>query len=65
MVRCGLLGTALDYSNGIASTEDDFFDDIVKIKILIENDKITVEASSTDAESGYNGINGTYELEKK
>lgn len=57
------LGMPLDYADGVASAEDDFFDDIVKIKVVIESDKIIVEASSTDPESGYNGINGTYELQ--
>lgn len=58
------LGMPLDFANGVASANDDFFDDIVKIKIVFENDSITVEASSTDSESGYNGINGVYLLEK-
>ena len=56
------LGTTLDYAVGVASIEEEFFDDIVKIKIIFGDDIITVEASSTDPESGYNGINGTYQL---
>lgn len=56
------MGNTLDYSNGIASIEDTFFDDIEKISIIIEKDKIILEASSTDADSLYNKISGTYEL---
>ena len=58
------LGMPLDFANGVASAESDFFDEVNKVRIVFEGDKITVEASSTDPESGYNGINGTYLLKK-
>lgn len=59
----GSTGVTLDYSNGIATREDDFFDEHYKITVIIDNTQIIVEASSDDPSSNFNNMNGTYYLQ--
>lgn len=56
-------GITLNYSNGIASREDDFFDEHYKITATIDYNQLTVEASSDDPSSDFNKMNGTYYLQ--
>lgn len=59
----GYTGVTLDYSNGIASKEDDFFDEHYKITAIIDYNQITVEAFSDDPNSNFNNMSGTYYLQ--
>ena len=59
------IGLNLDYSNGVASKEEESFGDLEKIRIIVSQDQIVVEASSTDSESYLNLISGTYKLKNK
>ena len=56
------LGNTLNYSNGVASLEEESFGETDKINIKVETDKIIVDASSTDINSILNKINGTYQF---
>lgn len=56
------IGAVLNYQNGIATYEEEFFDDINKINMQVSGDTIVVEASSTEKDSNYKHINGTYKF---
>ena len=54
------IGAVLEYENGVATYEEESFGDVSKINMKIEGDSVVVEASSTDTESTYQYISGTY-----
>ena len=54
------IGCTLNYSDGIASMSEEAFGNTEKISIKIESDKIIIDAFSSNPESSYNKINGTY-----
>lgn len=58
-------GAVLDYENGIATYENDEFDYVEKINMQIDGDTIVVEASSTEEDSTYQYIGGTYKFVEK
>jgi len=58
-------GAVLNYENGIATFEEEVFDYVNKLTITVNDETIEVEAYSTEEDSVYQYLSGTYEFTEK
>lgn len=59
------IGVILDYENGIATSHEEIFGEVNEVNMQIDGDTIVVEASSTEKDSTYQYIGGTYKFTVK